>query len=91
MTKRKRVVCLVLVCLLIVMASITLTGCSKNPIAQTRIGYQYAMIRFPDGSCVGGPIESYRSWSDGYMAVTIDGVTYLTHPMNVVLTKESGK
>jgi len=92
MTKRRRVVCLVLVCLLIVMASITLTGCSKNPNQDSEKGRWHAMIRMPDGSIVGGPVTNYSI--AGYsetVTLDIDGIRYKTQLSNVVMTRELSK
>lgn len=74
---------------LILLASIILTGCSKNPNQDNEKGKSYAMIRLPDGSLVGGPV-SQTAYSNGWAIITIDGVSYRTSPVNVVLTREVG-
>ena len=48
--------------------------------------YDYAVILMPDGSIVKGKVQSWIDFEDGdQIQVRIDGKTYLTHSMNVVL------
>ena len=79
----------VIAILLIVAVSIALTGCSKNPNQDVEKGKTYAMIRLPDGSLVGGPVTN-TVYSEGWAIINIDGVSYRTSPVNVVLTREVG-
>lgn len=72
---------------LILLASILLTGCSKNPNQDVEKGKTYAMIRLPDGSLVGGPVTDYAR-AINWITVDIDGVRYKTDASNVVITRE---
>lgn len=74
---------------LILLASILLTGCSKNPNQDVEKGRTYAMIRLPDGSLVGGPVTN-TAYGEGWAVINIDGVSYRTSPVNVVITREVG-
>ena len=74
---------------LILMVSILLTGCSKNPNQDNEKGRTYAMIRLPDGSLVGGPVSDYAR-AINWITVDIDGVRYKTDASNVVITREIG-
>lgn len=74
---------------LILLASILLTGCSKNPNQDNEKGRTYAMIRLPDGSLVGGPVTR-TLYTEGWAVIDIDGVRYKTSPVNVVTTREIG-
>ena len=78
-----------LVIVLILMVSIILTGCSKNPNQDNEKGKTYAMIRLPDGSLVGGPVTN-TAYDEGWAVINIDGVSYRTSPVNVVITREVG-
>ena len=72
---------------LILMVSILLTGCSKNPNQDVEKGRTYAMIRLPDGSLVGGPVTDYAR-AINWITIDIDGVRYKTDASNVVITRE---
>ena len=51
--------------------------------------YDYAIILIPDGSVVKGKVQSWTDFKDGdQIQVKIDGKTYLTHSMNVVMIKD---
>ena len=51
--------------------------------------YDYAIILMPDGSVVKGKVQSWTDFEDGdQIQVKIDGKTYLTHSMNVVMIKD---
>lgn len=77
---------LVIICLLIVMVSITLTGCSRNPQKQTG-GYNYAIVKLPDDTIISGRLDQYWGYSGGIVAVSIGGSLYRTHYSNVVLMR----
>jgi hypothetical protein len=51
--------------------------------------YDHAIILMPDGSVVKGKVQSWTDFEDGdQIQVKIDGKTYLTHSMNVVMIKD---
>lgn len=69
---------------LLAIAVLGASGCDTD----TTLNYTYAYIALPNGQCVEGEIEDYNRWSESTVRVTIDGVTYLTHSMNVVFSTE---
>lgn len=51
--------------------------------------YEYAIVHMPDGKVIEGHVDSWTDFEDGdQIQIKIDGVTYLTHSMNVVLLSE---
>ena len=69
---------------LLAIAVLGVSGCDDS----TKSNYTYAYIALPNGQCVEGEVEDYNRWSESTVRVTIDGVTYLTHSMNVVFSTE---
>lgn len=60
---------------------LTLPGCSSSK----ENGETYAYIFFPNGKMlVSGEVESATHGSNGFFSITIDGIEYQTHCMNVV-------
>ena len=59
----------------------TLPGCSSSE----KNGETYAYIFFPSGKMlVSGEVEAAWYGSNGLLGITIDGIEYQTHCMNVV-------
>ena len=71
---------------LLAIAVLGASGCDGT--TSTTSNYTYAYIALPNGQCVEGEVEDYNRWSESTVRVTIDGVTYLTHSMNVVFSTE---
>lgn len=66
-----------------------LTGCMANydygaDFIDTH-GYNYAIIKMPDGTILEGEIQSWRDFEGEQLEVKIDGVIYLTNSFNCVL------
>ena len=60
---------------------LALPGCSSSK----ENGETYAYIFFPNGKMlVSGEVESATHGSNGIFSITIDGIEYQTHCMNVV-------
>ena len=60
---------------------LTLPGCSSNKENDET----YAYIFFPNGKMlVSGEVEAAWHGSNGLLGITIDGIEYQTHCMNVV-------
>lgn len=60
---------------------LALPGCSSSK----ENGETYAYIFFPNGKMlVSGKVESATHVSNGFFSVTIDGIEYQTHCMNIV-------
>lgn len=63
---------------------LTLPGCSSSE-ENGENKETYAYIFFPSGKMlVSGKVESTTHGSNGFFSVTIDGIEYQTHCMNVV-------
>lgn len=60
---------------------LALPGCSSSE----ENGETYAYIFFPNGKMlVSGEVEAAWHGSNGFLGITIDGIEYQTHCMNVV-------
>jgi hypothetical protein len=77
---------IILALLVLALALGVLSGCNKTVI-DTTYTFNHAFVALPDGSCVDGPIRSWKDWGDSDMIqVTFtDGTVYYTHSSNVVL------
>lgn len=69
---------------------VSLAGCKEEPdfidFSET---YDEAILMLPDGSFVRGTADSW-AWTDyGYIAVNIDGETYLASSTNYIMLKNS--
>lgn len=81
--KNKIAIVLALLCLMGILA-----GCNRSLI-DTTYKFDYVQIELPNGTVVGGKIQSWKDFDDGdQIQVTIDGKTYLTHSSRVVLVTE---
>lgn len=61
---------------------LALPGCSSSE----ENGETYAYIFFPNGKMlVSGEVEAAWHGSNGLLGITIDGIEYQTHCMNIVL------
>lgn len=82
----KKILCLVVLCVL----AVTLCGCQ---IGNRKIGidftqsFHWAIIQLGNGELIEGEVENWRDFDESdVVQVTIDGITYLTHYSNVILT-----
>ena len=77
------------ICAALVLAAL-LCGCNKQ-IVDLTYAYDWAEIKMPDQTVVSGAVESWKDYGDGdQLQVKIDGVTYLVHSSQVVLTAGNG-
>ena len=79
----------VIFCLIgLIILAILLSGCNLQ-VVDTKWSFDRAIISLPNGEIVEGKVDSWRDFEDGdQLQVKINGVTYLTHSMNVVLIDE---
>ena len=76
----------IIILALLLVISFLLSGCGNKQIIDTRYRFDYAIRLRPNGEVGDGPVESWTDVGDGdQIQVKIEGVTYLTHSMNVVL------
>lgn len=57
---------------------VSMSGCGNRQMIDLTYNYKYAIVSLPNGEIVEGKVESLRDYEDG--------VTYLLHAANVVLT-----
>lgn len=85
--KMKKVVLWIL--LVIIMAGIFFLSACNTQVIDTNWKFDRAIISLPNGEIVEGKVDSWRDFEDGdQLQVKINGVTYLTHSVNVVLIDE---
>lgn len=77
---------------LIVTLCLMLTACQ---VGNRKIGFdttqtfRWAIIQLGNGELIEGPVDSWRDFdSSDTVQVTVEGITYLTHYANVILTTE---
>lgn len=64
-------------------------GACNAQVVDTVWKYEKAVIGLPNGDSVSGKVESWCDYENSDMIqVKIDGKTYFTHSMNVVLIAE---
>lgn len=80
----KRLLALALV--LVLMIGL-LCGCNRTVLNVT-FDYERAMITLPNGEVIEGKVEKWTDWEDGTVEVFIDGKSYYTHSVNVILISE---
>lgn len=80
----KRIFALMLV---LIMAVGLFCGCNQQLI-DTTYSFERAIVALPNGETIEGKCSSWTDWDDGTVQVTIDGKTYYTHSMNVILISE---
>lgn len=73
----------------------TLCGCVKNPSGNQgehssgdRNNGLKAIVKLADGTIITGCVDFYCRWSEYCFQITIDGVTYVVHSLNVTLIAE---
>jgi len=77
---------------LIAIACLSLSACQ---IGNRKIGFdttqtfRWAIIQLGNGELIEGPVSSWRDFEESdVVQFTINGITYLTHYSNVILTTE---
>lgn len=67
---------------------IGLTACNYQVIDVT-YSYNYGYVKLPTGDVVEGNVDSWIDYKDGdQIQVVIDGNTYLSNSVNIVLVKK---
>ena len=86
---KKLIITVVIVALVIVSIVFIWHKVYNRQLIDLTYSYDYAIILMPDGSVVKGKVQSWTDFEDGdQIQVKIDGKTYLTHSMNVVMIKD---
>jgi hypothetical protein len=67
----------------------SLVGCGNMTLMDTTYSFERVMLMLPNGEVVEGECTRWADFENSDMIqVTIDGKTYLTHSVNVVLISE---
>lgn len=78
---RRRILTVILGLCVLFGVILALPGCSSSE----ENGETYAYIFFPNGKMlVSGEVEAAWHGSNGLLGITIDGIEYQTHCMNIV-------
>jgi hypothetical protein len=71
----------------LVMVTILFAACGNRKVFNTQYRYDHAIIYAPDGAkVVEGEIEWWRDHDDATVDVKINGVVYLVHAINIVMS-----
>ena len=74
------------VLLVLVLALALLLGACNRQLVDLTYKFDEAIIAMPDGTVVGGKVQSWKDFEDGdQIQVKIEGTTYLVHSSNIVL------
>lgn len=75
---------------LILVLCLTLTACrigNRDIGFDTKQTFRWAIIQLGNGELIEGPVDSWRDFQESdVVQVTIEGITYLTHYSNAILT-----
>ncbi len=68
-----------------------LASCGNMQVFDTTYRFDYAIVKFPDGSCQKIEIKSWTDYEDGeqLQITAMDGTTYLVNSVNCVLVSEA--
>jgi hypothetical protein len=75
--------------IVLIMAAMLLASCGNRKVFNTQYQYDHAIIYAPDGTkVVEGEIEWWQDHDDATVDIKIDGVVYLVHSINIVMSGE---
>lgn len=77
----------VIIILLCIIMCIMLSGCTPVSKPEGSTTHTYAMIIMPDGSIIKGECEDYMRYSNNWMQVQINGITYNLNDWRVTIYK----
>jgi hypothetical protein len=73
--------------IVLAVAAALLASCGNRKVFNTQFRYEHAIIYAPDGTkVVEGEIEWWRDHEDATLDVKINGVVYLVHSVNIVMS-----
>lgn len=75
------------VVLITILAMCTLAGCGNQKFFGDNT-YRYAIIALPDGTVVKGELEYWCAYGDNRFHVTVNGQSYFTSTVNIVMMSE---
>jgi hypothetical protein len=72
---------------ILAMAAMLLASCGNRKVFNTQYRYDYAIIYAPDGTkVIEGEIEWWQDHDEAILDVKINGVVYLVHSINIVMS-----
>lgn len=73
---------------ILLLALLLLTSCANYSIIDTVYLFNYALVKFPDGTCDTIQISSWRDYEGEQIQITAtDGTVYVFNSVNCVLVK----
>jgi hypothetical protein len=71
----------------ILAVAMLLASCGNRKVFNTQYQYDHAVIYAPDGTkVVEGKIEWWRDHDDATVDIKINGVVYLVHSINIIMS-----
>jgi hypothetical protein len=75
--------------IVLTMVTVLLVSCGNRKVFNTQYQYDHAIIYAPDGTkVVEGEIEWWRDHDDATVDIKINGVVYLVHSINIIMSGE---
>ncbi len=85
----KKWICSLLALLLLLGMICTFASCGNKQLVDTTYTFNYALVRFPDGTCAKIELDSWADYEGEQIQIKAkDGKVYLVHAANCVLVKE---
>jgi hypothetical protein len=73
--------------IVLALAMVLLISCGNRKVFDTQYRYDHAVIYAPDGTrIIEGKIEWWKDHSDATVDVKINGVVYLVHSVNIIMS-----
>lgn len=82
---KRLAIAMIVITLLIIISSL-FNGCARPEDLPE--GTMTAVIQLPNGEVIEGEVDDYMRWSNGWMEVTIEGITYNVNEYNVVIIQK---
>ena len=85
----KKALTLFLALLLVISTLLTFSACGNMQLFDTTYTFNYAIVKFPDGSVQKIEIQSWLDYEgEQIQIVAMDGTVYLVNSVNCVLVSE---
>jgi hypothetical protein len=73
--------------IVLAIATMLLASCGNRKVFNTQYRYDHAIIYAPDGTkVIEGKIEWWQDHDDATLDIKINGVVYLVHSINIVMS-----
>lgn len=84
----KKVTVIIMLLAMMCIILLTMDGCGNRQILDITYTYDKAILSLPNGEVIEGEVDSWRDYDGDSIQVVIDGNTYYTHIINVVMISE---